>query len=48
MFNVFDIPQPVIGMGHSMGGAQVYLKIFVPLFISDFTLQLANQAYIPH
>jgi len=25
MFTVFDIPQPVIGMGHSMGGAQTYL-----------------------
>ena len=24
MFTVFDIPQPVIGMGHSMGGAQTY------------------------
>lgn len=25
MFTVFDIPQPVVGMGHSMGGAQTYL-----------------------
>jgi Alpha/beta hydrolase family len=24
MFSLFDIPQPVIGMGHSMGGAQMY------------------------
>lgn len=24
MFSVFDIPQPVVGMGHSMGGAQTY------------------------
>jgi len=24
MFADFDIPQPVIGMGHSMGGAQMY------------------------
>jgi hypothetical protein len=34
MFADFDIPQPVIGMGHSMGGAQMYccpltLVIFV-------------------
>jgi hypothetical protein len=24
MFTVFEIPQPVIGMGHSMGGTQTY------------------------
>ena len=27
MFATFDIPQPVIGIGHSMGGAQMYISM---------------------
>jgi hypothetical protein len=24
MFTLFDIPQPIVGMGHSMGGGQLF------------------------
>ena len=32
MFTLFDIQQPVIGMGHSMGGAQMYPLITLKVY----------------
>ena len=45
MFTVFDIPQPVIGIGHSMGGAQTYLTHNPVELKLDSTQQFVNQVY---
>jgi len=36
MFSVFDIPQPVVGMGHSMGGAQWDPSLLFSILITSF------------